>query len=445
MKVIDFSARQSRKTIKETQRQNPELMPLFKKFYNLEHKKIPMFQTEYVKGDTNSENSSITNYLHQKMMFVANLKALTAITLMFVGYFAYYYEVDRTRSRDMAVFMYTFVTILSVFMLVLTIVEYYLYLARNREKKILQESILENNILFALKMIVYLIHPNMLFFRKQYMSELTFDGTYQVPSFKRDFNQYLYMFQFTFMYFVVLKKIVYNTMWANDSSDRITRMVGFRITPLYLVKCLMRDARKNVALGSMFTTFFYYMIILKIVEGPLFYDENMAVDYQQLAYPSITLWNAMITFFTIGYGDVNVVTYFGRIYVVFLAIISAIILSFITVAMTIDFDFGDTDKKAFDLINGVELKQEVDIAAARFLKATFQYRMALKGKSSVSPLLLKDKVDNYREAFIAKLNEYKNSKSSDDLVGIYKALCEFEDKIEEDEAKYDIVRKTNNL
>lgn len=49
----------------------------------------------------------------------------------------------------------------------------------------------------------------------------------------------------------------------------------------------------------------------------------------------------MITLFTIGYGDIYVVTYLGRIFVSVLTLLAGIILSFVTVAMTIDFDFGD--------------------------------------------------------------------------------------------------------
>ena len=49
----------------------------------------------------------------------------------------------------------------------------------------------------------------------------------------------------------------------------------------------------------------------------------------------------MITLFTIGYGDIYAVTYFGRFFVALLTILAGIILSFVTVAMTIDFDFED--------------------------------------------------------------------------------------------------------
>ena len=89
MKSIRFSARSHRKTLLEDKKDNLELMKLFKQVYKLEHKKIPMFNTEYAKGETNYEDSSMTNYISQKILFVGNLKVLLAISLMFIGYSAY--------------------------------------------------------------------------------------------------------------------------------------------------------------------------------------------------------------------------------------------------------------------------------------------------------------------------------------------------------------------
>ena len=101
------------------------------------------------------------------------------------------------------------------------------------------------------------------------------------------------------------------------------------------------------------------MIALTVVESPLYYLSYIQGSYKFFIYPSISLWNTMITLFTIGYGDIYVVTYLGRIFVGILTILAGIILSFVTVAMTIDFDFGEQDKRAFTLVNSVSLRQEV--------------------------------------------------------------------------------------
>lgn len=83
------------------------------------------------------------------------------------------------------------------------------------------------------------------------------------------------------------------------------------------------------------------MIALTVVESPLYYLNMIEDNFKFFIYPSLSLWNTMITLFTIGYGDIYVVTYLGRLFVSVLTILAGIILSFVTVAMTIDFDFGE--------------------------------------------------------------------------------------------------------
>ena len=314
MKSIRFSARSHRKTLLEDKKDNLELMKLFKQVYKLEHKKIPMFNTEYAKGETNYEDSSMTNYISQKILFVGNLKVLLAISLMFIGYFAYIFEFDQTKSESVGKTIYIWVTILTLLIITTSIIESYLVNLRNREKKILQETETESSLVYFLKIIFYIIHPNIIFYRHSYNKEYAFNGSHDVPTFERNFNEYLYMFQFTFLYFIISKMIINNSIWANDGSDRITRMVGFRISILFLIKCLMRESRKTVSLAVLVGTLFYYTLMLKVVEGPLYKNEAGGINYVDLAYPGLTFWNAYITFFTIGYGDYAVSTYFGRIW-----------------------------------------------------------------------------------------------------------------------------------
>ena len=178
--------------------------------------------------------------------------------------------------------------------------------------------------------------------------------------------------------------------------------------------------------------------MLKVVEGPLYKNEAGGINYVDLAYPGLTFWNAYITFFKIGYGDYAVSTYFGRIYISFLCVIAGIVLSFITVAMTIDFDFGDSDKKAFVLLNSVELKKEVDVSAAMVIKAFFRLKKAERNGAQLEVIAAKHHYDVVKRNFSSKLNEYKNTRTFDVYSSVYKSLCTFEDRIEEDEARYEI-------
>ncbi len=138
-----------------------------------------------------------------------------------------------------------------------------------------------------------------------------------------------------------------NTVWASDSSDWITRILGFRITNLYLIKCLMRDLTKYLVCFLLISTIFYYTVILCVTESPLYYINDIEADYKNFIFPTISCWHAMTTLTTVGYGDVFVVSYLGRIFVFFLAILSSLILSFFTVSMVMDFQFKSLDKKSF--------------------------------------------------------------------------------------------------
>ena len=72
-----------------------------------------------------------------------------------------------------------------------------------------------------------------------------------------------------------MKTLTINTRWASDSSDRVVRMIGFRLSNLFILKCLMRNSRKVTVFVILVSTMFYYMIVLNVVESPLFYEAEI--------------------------------------------------------------------------------------------------------------------------------------------------------------------------
>lgn len=91
------------------------------------------------------------------------------------------------------------------------------------------------------------------------------------------------------------------------------------------------------------STLFIYMILITVIEAPLYYLDFMQQSYKKFIYPSVALWNGVITLFTVGYGDTFVVTYLGRIVVTILSIFGSILISFVTVAILTDFSLKDQD------------------------------------------------------------------------------------------------------
>lgn len=84
-------------------------------------------------------------------------------------------------------------------MFVLNIMENYITYVRNNAKIILKEVALESPFIQIIKLLIMLIHPNMLFFRKKWGEEITYNGSDVIFYFSRNFNEYLYIIQLTFL------------------------------------------------------------------------------------------------------------------------------------------------------------------------------------------------------------------------------------------------------
>ena len=90
------------------------------------------------------ENSALTNYLFQKYLVLRTLKLVISVSLIFVGYFAYRFEFDQTVDKNDCIIYYTYVTILTVLLFILNIIENYLLYLRNNAKIILKEVAMQS-------------------------------------------------------------------------------------------------------------------------------------------------------------------------------------------------------------------------------------------------------------------------------------------------------------
>ena len=411
----------------------------FKEFFDLENKNA--IADDGGAGGGKYEDVSYTSFMFQKYLLLRNFRSVISISLIFLGFFAYKIEFDQTRSKTEALDYYIWTSVFTGILFILNIIEGVLIKRRNDAKIILKDITEEKLFKFILRMFFSLIHPNMAFFRKKWIWEHTYNGGEVVFKFQRNFNEYLYLFQLTWLYFHFWKTLSVNTIWASDSSDRIVRMIGFRLSNIFLLKSVMRNARKLAVISILIGTLFYYTLALNIIESPLFYLPDIDSGYKAFVYPSISLWNTMITLFTIGYGDLAVVTYLGRIFVSVLTILAGIILSFVTVAMTIDFDFEDQDRQAFTLINSVNLKDEVERKAASLILAFFRLIKAKRKFSFAKVLIYQIDFDMKKRVFSDVLNQYKNNRSFDPYYPVFRAMVDLELKFEETKKKFYIKQK----
>lgn len=327
MKKNKKSARTSLSTIQKYNKK-------FKKFCEIEMRNYEERKRKY-------EDTSLTKFLFHRYLLLRNFKAILSISLIFLGYFAYRFEFDQTISEEDGAYLYVLVSLFTLLLIVLQVLEIRILKQRNQAKKKLREVHLYEPINYLVLVSISIIHPNHLFFRKKLIDEKTYNGSSETFVFRRNFNEFLYIFQLTWLYFQFLKTFLVNSIWYSDQSDRISRMIGFRLSDLYVIKCLIRDQKKVTCIIALLGSLFYYMIALTVVEGPLFYMEDIGQGYKNFIYPSVSLWFTVVTLPSIGFGDQYVVTDFGRIFVSFLGIFGNILLTFVTVAIIFDFSFGE--------------------------------------------------------------------------------------------------------
>ncbi len=168
----------------------------------------------------------------------------------------------------------------------------------------------------------------------------------------------------------------------NARADRISKMMGKKLTILFSLKSLLSEHTASALLFFLLVISILYAYILRIIEGPL-HDllppSSDSITDQNNYKPYLnSFWNVLITMTTVGYGDCYPRTTTGR------AISSVVSLSgTIVVAMIINFfqgvaDMNQEEKNALTFIDRLDEKEEIKSFAVNYFFADFKYRWTKK-------------------------------------------------------------------
>ena len=130
-----------------------------------------------------------------------NFKAMISITTIFTSYFAYRFEFDQAIPKSDAKVFYYMVSILTLLLTMLNLLEFWIVKNRNDAKIILKKFVKQNTIFNVIKFVICLIHPNIFLFRKHWINEYTYNGSDTVFQFQRNVNEYLFLIQLTHLFF----------------------------------------------------------------------------------------------------------------------------------------------------------------------------------------------------------------------------------------------------
>lgn len=93
---------------------------------------------------------------------------------------------------------------------------------------------------------------------------------------------------------------------------------------MFVIRSLMREKPYTIIFAILFVCVFIFGYAVQICELPLSRnEENMSVFHNYLN----AFWNVIITFSTVGYGDIYVRTFLGRLIIVIVIIFGVFIIA----------------------------------------------------------------------------------------------------------------------
>lgn len=116
-------------------------------------------------------------------------------SLVFIGFFAVTFEFDIRIARTTTYPMYIFVSILTLFLFLLNLLETMIIKKRNNSIILLQNKDSVNLVWTLIRLVCSLISPNIFFVRKKFfIKEILQDAENHEVNFHRNINEYLYIF-----------------------------------------------------------------------------------------------------------------------------------------------------------------------------------------------------------------------------------------------------------
>ena len=151
------------------------------------------------------------------------------------------------------------------------------------------------------------------------------------------------LFAFMWLRLLFLIRTSYNySVYRDPLSKKICQSYGFRSGIFYTIKCQLLISPEQTVMTVFAITIFSAAYLVRIFEMPYFRAGGNPVfdSYWQ------SIWFTVITFTTIGYGDISPGTWPGQLVTILLAFWAAILLALLVVTMSTFFDLKDNQEMA---------------------------------------------------------------------------------------------------
>lgn len=287
---------------------------------------VTAFELRYKSEDSmallSREDPAVAKFNHRKLTFIRDYISMISITLIFFGYFAIQYEFDPVKSEDDAYALLAFVSLLTLVLILVEVAEKVVIVRRLSDRKTRKSIKASRLLLWVVKLICLIVHPNPIFFRKKWIDEHVYAGGFVIDFIRRNFNEYLFLFQFTFLLGQLAIGWVQSFDFNNDEAQRIKRAFSIKSTYRFLLRSLYAESKVYAFMIMTLCCWIYFTICIKVIESPTSNYAAFPASARNLRYTSLSLWYVVNTYLFIGFHDIKVITYLGRIFAALLMLSS---------------------------------------------------------------------------------------------------------------------------
>lgn len=275
----------------------------------------------------------ISHFIH-RLQLIYNAQNFVSASIVFTGFFSVVYEFDQLRDDFVNMFLSSVVTVLTIIYLAMIGMEI-------RIDKILKK--IQTNYLvrkaktrnwFSLYILMLVIHPNYMFNRAKLLDEKFSSENCRQSYFRRNFNDYLFLFQATVHLLKVLTNLMCISMFAQPATENFSRFFNFSSSRSFVVKCFLKE-NTLFALSSFLTLMaFYFALVFCITEAPItVHPDKYNLGFQH-THSFLEAWYfSSVCLVLFGYGDKVPQSYLGKIFTMIASYIGAFLLPLVTFAV----------------------------------------------------------------------------------------------------------------
>jgi hypothetical protein len=157
--------------------------------------------------------------------------------------------------------------------------------------------------------------------------------------------------------------VLFRSEYSDSRTRRVCNMFGCKNDDLYVVKCLLKE-NPLVYIGMLFIIgLAIFGIMIMIAESPL---DRVYSDFQPHTLQN-SIWEALCTMTTIGFGDIYPKTILGRLICFMCAIYGVAITSLMLVTVNEILTMGKSESIAYTVTKKLQVRELMKITASRLL------------------------------------------------------------------------------